>query len=38
MIPIYLGYDYMASMDYMDPDVRCPQKRLLNIITHSLTR
>ena len=36
MIPIYLGYDYMASMDYMDPDVRCPQKRLLNIITHSL--
>ena len=36
MIPIYIGYDYMASVDYMDPDVRCPQKRLLNIITHSL--
>ena len=21
-----VGYDYMACMDYMDPDVRCPQK------------
>ena len=20
------GYDYMACMDYMDPDVRCPKK------------
>ena len=38
MIPIYIGYDYMASMDYMDPDVRCPPKRLLNIITHSLVK
>ena len=24
MIPMYIGYDYTASMDYMYPDVRCP--------------
>ena len=32
-----IGYDYMACMDYMDPDVRCPPKRPLNLITHWLT-
>ena len=25
MIPMY-RFDYTASMDYMDPDVHCPQK------------
>ena len=25
IIPI-IGYDYTAYMDYMDPDVLCPQK------------
>ena len=23
---IIIGYDYMAYMDYMDPNVFCPQK------------
>ena len=30
-----VGYDYMACMDYMDPDVHCPQKALN--FNHSLT-
>ena len=27
IIPMYkcIGYDYTAYMDYMDPDVLCPQ-------------
>ena len=25
IIPMY-GYDYMAYMDYMDPNALCPQK------------
>ena len=37
MIPIYKGYDYMAPMDYMDPDVRCPPKKAVKG-NHSLTR
>ena len=37
MIPIYKGYDYMAPMDYMDPDVRCPPKKAVKG-KHSLTR
>ena len=37
IIPMYtIGYDYMAYMDYMDPDVLCPQKRLINLISLSL--
>ena len=32
----YIGCDYSACMNYMDPDVRWP-KRPLNLITHSLT-
>ena len=31
----YIGYDYMACMDYMDPISAVP-KRPLNFITHSL--
>ena len=34
MIPMYIGYDYTASMDYMYPDVRCPPEG--NWITHLL--
>ena len=41
MIPMYrlwLGYDYTAYMDYMDPDVRCPQNAVEfnHSLTHSL--
>ena len=31
-----IGYDYMACMDYMEPDVRCPQIKAVKL-THSLT-
>ena len=39
MIPmyrLYIGYDYTACMDYMDPD-GCPlsPQRPVNLITHS---
>ena len=30
-----IGYGYTACMDYMDPDVRCPQKAVK--LNHSLT-
>ena len=26
IIPMYIGFDYMACMDYVDHDVLCPQK------------
>ena len=28
----------MAYMDYMDPDVLCPQKRPINLISLSLSK
>ena len=31
-----MGYDYKAYMDYMDPNVLCPQKSLINLISLSL--
>ena len=30
-----IGYDYTACMDYMDPDVRCPQNAVK--LNHSFT-
>ena len=27
-----MSYDYMACMDYMDPDVCCPKKAVKSII------
>ena len=34
MIPMY-SFDYMACMDYMDPNVHCPKKAVK--FNHSLT-
>ena len=31
MIPMYIGYDYTAYLDYMGHDAHCPKKSL----THS---
>ena len=35
-LSIVIYYDYMAYMDYMDPDVLCPKKadRLYQSFTH----
>ena len=35
MIPMHIGYDYTAFVDYMDPDVRCPKTAVK--LNHPLT-